>query len=387
MSFLKDTQREVKSVKELDKINGIITKYVNINDLQLKSPFYPQKIDIHEYSPGKGIFIVSLENEDHPKNISLFTIVSGRHIQLNLEMQGPGGEGYPNGCYKYKVVLCSLASQKREAERNDVDDMSLKISHLVMPKIKEKEKEIRKALSIKIIIKSNLDRLKDFDLKVYVDSGEENKPPEVQYALERGGLYISNTANLKSFYEESESFFKSSETIDLEKNLKTRLEALKESYVSLLVKPVEYITTLGDFFTIGYIVLGTKEKIIDDVILESTNTFFLELSNKLKDGNYIDFDITGDIINISGSGISVEFTDPKPVKYIIEHGALMFNLIPGKLESPIRVSGVPVYVYKLKNGFHRVGIKFLGSQYGPGLEKIILSKLEKIKAEQKAEKE
>jgi len=366
-----------KKIADSKEIKEIIIKYINIDKLHVKSPEMCKEMKLYDFLPDQGTFLISFKNNVHAQTMVLYTNIDKRYIEFDLGLLSPTGEGYPEGSYEYKVISCNLAADNRRSLRIDVGHLPYSISQLSLPKIRETENEIRDTLAIKYIIKTFIEKLDYFDLKVYYDIMEYNNPteknimPELAYALEAGGLYIKNLTKPEIFFDESKSLFKKTAIENNEKNLRSRIHDLSKKYMSLLIEPMEYITTLGDFITLGYVVLATKKKVIDDNILYRTNIIFLETSKILKYGNYISLQDTGNILDISDNGILVEFTDDEPVKLILEHDAMIFNLNLGKHVTPIRVSGSPVYVCSLGNGKHRVGINFQGSQYGPELRRQI----------------
>ena len=383
MSNFSQNNRWTKEINNFKMIKNIIIKYIDIKNLNIKSSDTFKEMIIHDYLPDIGTFLISYKNTVHTEKLDLYTVIAGRYMEFNLELFRISCEGYPEGSREYKVVSCKLAASMREKERFDVNDMPYIISKLTFPKIRETKKELIDNLSTSIIIKTCIKKIKGFSLKEYYDiqknSNSMNKDimPEMAYALEAGGLYIKNLSHPEIFFKESQNLFKRTRVKDLEKKLRSRIQDLSKDYISLLIKPIEYITTMCDFITLGYVILGTKERVIDDGKLKKINIALLQASQILKYGNYTTLKYTGNILDISENGILVEFQDKELIKYIVEHEAIMFDLILGKFGLPLHVSGIPVYILSLDNGIHHVGINFQGSQFGPELKRQMLLHLKR----------
>jgi len=373
MSFVRDRKRDLKLVTEIDKIDGILRKYINTGNLFLKSPLENDRVDY--VSRDEKTITLTFSHELTEKEAAVYTFVSDRYVQFNLEVESKAGGGRPPCTYVMKIKSCALAAEKRIEDRYSFETDHPRITKIMVSKVRESEAELRKSIAVQVIIKDFLDRLEEYDLKKAYFGNEKDIPAEVLFVTEKKkAVVVADLRDMKAFFSENDPFIKSAFDSKFRSDLEVGFRKYSKEFRSLVIQPVEFQSLLGDVFLVCYLVLATRERGIDADEAERIAGFSSEISEKIHKGNYREFDAKGKVVNISMSGALVEIDDENLIKNLSLLDGILFNLV-FKLRDPIRISALVVYIKNVDKGVYNIGIEFKGSFFGPECRKVIEERL------------
>lgn len=376
MGFIRDKERELRSVKEIEKIDNIIDKYVDLNNLLLKSSNVNDYVTLVKKTD--DIMILTFAHEIKDKKITLFTTVSDRYIEFSLDVIQELESSYPPCTYKTKIKSCSLAMVKRDSPRIPFEKDHPRATHISVSKVRESESELRKSISVQVIIKEYVDRIEGYDLKKVVYKTDDDIPLEVQYVIEKGEpLCLSDLTDVKDFIKKNSSFFAESFTHNFKSNLEVELKKLSSEYRSLMVLIVDYSPLTAEKFPVCYLMLATRDRQIAVQEFENRENISEEISDKIRKGNYKEFEIPGKVLNLSMGGALVELQDPELIRQLSILDGILFNLV-FKLWDPIRISASVVHLREVDAGVYHAGLQFKGSYFGPEIKKVIEERLKSI---------
>lgn len=380
MSFVRDRKRDLKFVGEIDKIDGILKKYIDTGNLYLKSPIEDDRVEYVERD--ENSITLTFAHELTEKEVVVYTFVSNRYVQFNLELGSKAGPRYAPYTYVLKINSCGLAAEKRVEDRYSFEDDHPRLTRILVSKVRETEAELKKSISVQVIIKDFLDRLEGYDLKKAYFSSDRDIPPEVLFVIEKKEpVRIADLREMKSFFSENDEFIKSNLDSKFRSDLEVSFRKYSKDYQSLVIQPIDFQSLLGDVFPVCYFVLGTRVRTIDMEEAATIAGFSEDISEKIHKGNYREFDSKGKVVNISMSGALVEINDENLIRHLSLLDGILFNLV-FKLRDPIRISAVVVYIYNVDKGVYQVGLEFKGSYFGPECRKVIEERLRTMERNQ-----
>jgi hypothetical protein len=187
MSFLRNTTRKSKSAVEVDAIDMILNKYVDFKDLYLKSDFRSEAVQFVE-NCGNACLVLRFDEplQDENDLVDVFTVVRGRFIEFEMKMISPAEPQHPSYSYVMKILKCSIALEKREHERFQFTEKLPAVTNIATIKVREREGDFMKSLSVKMIVEEFINKLEGVDFKRVVFNDEKDIPPPVQYVIESG---------------------------------------------------------------------------------------------------------------------------------------------------------------------------------------------------------
>jgi hypothetical protein len=377
MPFLRDRDRELKRVTEIDKINGILDKYIDPERLFLKSPFQDDMVEVIQRDGTS--FILAFSHEIAEKEITLYSMVSDRYVEFTLRVAPLTGQNYPSFTYRAETTACSLAALKRTEERFFFQTDNPRITKIMVSKVRENEAELKKSISVQVIIKDYLDRLEGYDLKKAYFIGDPDIPPEVSLVIERGtSLLIPDIKDVKPFLDEHDSFMKASLGPRFRSDIEVSLRRFSKEFASLAVRVIDFHSFTSPPFPFCYLVLATEGRTMDGADLERMERLSEEISEKIHKGNYREFDTTGTVLNLSMGGALVEVRDDALTRQLSLLDGILFNLV-FKMRDPIRISALVVFIYQVEKGVYHMGLQFKGSYFGPECRKVIEERLSSLK--------
>ena len=370
MTFLRNNQRKLKSATDVEAINLVLDKYVDFSDIHLHSESSESDMELMERLEGNSIIIRFNEPLVESK-FKIFTVVRGRYIEFELEMLSPAGPDYADFSYKMRIAKCSIALDKREQERTIFKDKQPEVENITTIKVRERESDFRKSLSVKMIVEEYINRIQGVDFKkIHFRDGSE-LPIVVQYVIESGEpLLIPDTSDTSRFFAERETFFKNTESPGLREELNRWLQNNAGTVKSVMVEPVRYSPLVGEPFTVGYLVLMNRDRPIDDEIKRSLEGFAEELSERIRNGNLAETKGGGKIIDVSTGGVRIELSDMKLVEKLAAQNIVVCEM-NFKDDNPLLISGSIVYVYNREDGTYYVGVDSRGSRFGPQIKNVL----------------
>lgn len=372
MSFLRNTTRKSKNAVKIDAINRILNNYVDLKDLYLKSEFRSEAVQFVE-DCGDACLVLRFDRQlEENERVDIFTIVNGRFIEFEMEMLSPAGPRYTTPyCYVMKIHKCSIALEKREHERYDFDEVRPSVTNIATIKVRERESDFRKSLSVKMIVEEFMNKLGGVDFTRVVFKDEKDIPPPVRFVIESGTqLHIKNMAETDGFFAEHDEFFSSAGSAGLRDDLFRWIQNNTGNNKSLLVLPLIYYPIVGDEFAMGYAVIINREKDIDESQMGGIDAFIRDLSEKVRNGNLVESESDGTIVDISTGGGKIELSDTKLVDKLVSQNVIMFE-VNFQEDNPLLLSGRIVYVYKRDEGGFLVGVDFRGSRFGPKIKNVL----------------
>ncbi len=370
--YLKNTKRELKSASEADKIDRIIQKYVNVENLYIRNDQVNERVQFLEH-PDTDKLILNFTFELVEKKIKIFTSISERYVEFELDVIKEAGQEYPPNSYLVQMTNSSLALAKREFPRINFTEHKPEVINIAVMKVKETQAAFLKSLSVKMIIDQFVEKLSEYDQKKVYYSSDDTIPPEVQVVIKTGQtLLIPNldapSDYIKDFGEKGTA---------LKNEIDTKINNLKTNNKSLLVKPVHYYPLIGKGFNAAYMHLSTREREIGEADLTSTDDFMEDLSEKIRNGNCIDSKSKGNVLDVSEGGVKIQLFDENLVKKLVSQDVLTFEMEFIE-DNPLKVSGRIVYIYKDKDNSYHIGIDFEGSHFGRRLKKVINNHVKKF---------
>jgi hypothetical protein len=384
MSFLRNTHRKAKSANEIDAINRIVNKYVDFKDLFVKSDFRAEAVQFVG-NCGDGCLILRFDQPflEEAARVNVYTIVRGRFIEFELETLSPAEPKYPSFSYAMKILKCSIALEKREYDRYEFSENPPSLTNIATIKVRERESDFRKSLSVKMIVEEFINKLDGVDFKRVVFRDDQEIPPPVQFVIESGEpLYLKNMAETSGFFSENEELFTAAISGTLKEDLYRWIQNNAGNNKSLLVRPITYYPMVGDEFAVGYVMIINREKEIDESLIQDVDTFIRDLSEKIRNGNLIESKMSGSIVDVSTGGIKIEISDTKLVDKLLSQNVILFemNFQEG---NPILISGHIVYIFKREEGGYLVGVDFSGSRFGPNIRNVLPIHLRNYRRQQR----
>lgn len=370
MSFLRNNQRKLKSATDIEAIGLVLDKYVDFGDIHLRSEFSESEMEFKERLDGNCLIIRFDEPQEESK-LKIYTVVRGRYIEFDLEMLSPAGPEYPDFSYKMCIEKCSIALDKREHERTNFRELKPAVNNITTIKVREREPDFRKSLSVKMIAEEYISRIEGVDFKkLHFRDGSEI-PAVVQYVIESGEpLMIPDTSNISGFFSEHEAFFKSAESLELREEMNRWLQSNSGSVKSVLIEPVRYSPLVGEPFTVGYLQLMNRDKPIDAEVRKSLDGFAEDLSERIRNGNLAETKGGGRVVDISVGGIRIELSDGKLVEKLVAQNIVVCE-INFKEANPLVISGTIVYAFNREDGTFFLGVDSRGSRFGPQLKSVL----------------
>ena len=372
MSFLRNKTRKSKSAVEIDAINRVLNKYIDFKDLFLKSAFRQETVQFVE-NCGDACLVLRFDQPFQEENarIDIYTIVRGRFIEFEMEMLSPAGAQYPQFSYVMKILRCSIALEKREHERYDFSEKKPTLTNIATIKVRERESDFRKSLSVKMIVEEFINKLEGVDIKRVVFKDDQDIPPPVRFVIESGKpLILKNLADANEFFAEHAEFFSAAGAGSLQEDLFRWTQSNAVNNRSLLVRPITYYPMVGDEFAVGYVMIINREKEIDDGTIDDIDEFIRDLSEKIRNGNLIESKIDGAVVDVSTGGVKIQISDSKLVDKLLSQNVILFEM-NFEVNNPLLISGHIVYVYKVDEGGYLVGVDFRGSRFGPKIKNVL----------------
>ena len=370
MSFLRNMPRKSRSAVEIDTINRILNKYVDFKDLYLKSDFRAEPIEFLE-NCGDACLVLRFNEPLLEEQVDAYTVVHERFIDFKMEMVSPAEPTYPENSYKMKIIKCSIALDKREHERFQFPEARPIVSSIATIKVKEKESDFRKSLSVKMIMEEFMNKLEGVDFKRVIFKDDKDIPPTVQYVMESGlPLHLKDLSDPGAFFSENEKYFEETNSVDLKNDLHLWIQNNSAGVKSILVRPVTYYPLVGEEFPIGYVVVINKNEAIDETMIERVDAFIRDLSERIRNGNLLESKMDGAVIDVSAGGVKIDCTDIKLVEKLVSQNVIVFEM-NFKEDIPLLVSGRIVYVFKRDDGGFFVGVDFSGSRFGPKIKNVL----------------
>jgi hypothetical protein len=368
MSFIRHSTRKLKSAVEIDAINRVLSRYIDFKELFLKSEFTAEPVQFLE-NCGDACLLLRFNEPLPADRVEIFTIARGRFIEFDMEMLSPAGPPYPQHSYTMKIVKCSIALEKREHERFQFGDTRPTLTNVATIKVRERDGDFRKSLSVKMIVEEFTNKLEGADVKRVVFKDEKDIPPPVRYVIDSGEpLYLKNLSDTEEFFAEHDTFF--TNEADLREELFRWIQNNGANIQSLLVWPITYYPVVGDEFAIGYVMMINRDSMIDEAEIDRVDAFMRDLSEKIRNGNLIESKSNGSIIDVSSGGGKIELTDPDLVEKLVSQNVILFEM-NFQEDNPLRISGHIIYVYKRDDGGYLVGVDFSGSRFGPKIKNVL----------------
>ncbi|HOD13139.1 MAG TPA: DUF1577 domain-containing protein [Spirochaetota bacterium] len=370
MSFLRHTPRKSRSAVEIDAINRILNKYVDFKELYLKSEFNAEAVEFLE-NCGDSCLVLHFNEPLQEQRVEIYSVVHGRFIEFEMELVSPAGEAYPGNSYKMRITKCSIALDKREFDRVGFSENRPAVTNIATIKVRERESDFRKSLSVKMIAEEFINKLEGVDVKRVVFKDEKEIPPPVRYVIDSGmPLYLKNLAETDDFFAEHDAFFKDADAAALRENLYRWIQNNAANIHSLLVWPVTYYPLVGEEFTIGCVMIINKDAAIEENQIDRIDAFIRDLSETIRNGNLIESKTDGTILDVSAGGVKIELSDPKLVEKIVSQNVILFEM-NFQEDNPLLISGHIVYVFKRDDGGYLVGVDFNGSRFGPKIKSVL----------------
>ncbi len=368
MSFLRHTARKSKNAVEIDAINRILNKYVDFKDLYLKSDFKAKQVEFLE-NCGDACLVLHFNEPLQEDRLEMYTVVNERFIEFEMELASPAGPTYPENSYVMRILKCSIALDKRDFDRVQFPENRPAVTNIATIKVREREGDFRKSLSVKMIAEEFINKLEGVDFKKVVFKDEKEIPPPVQYVIDSGlPLHLKNLAETDDFFAEHDAFFKDSAA--LREDLYRWIQNNAANNHSLLVWPITYYPMVGDEFSIGCVMIINKDTTIEETQIDRVDAFIRDLSETIRNGNLVESKTDGTIIDVSAGGVQIELSDPKLVEKIVSQNVILFEM-NFQEDNPLLISGQIVYVFKRDEGGYLVGVDFRGSRFGPKIKSVL----------------
>jgi hypothetical protein len=370
MPFLRDNPRKLKSATEIDTINRVLQKYVDFKDLYIHLEFKAKPVEFLDH-PDTDTLLLHFDESLEEERIEIFTVVRERFIDFDLEKISPAGGQYPENSYLMRILNCSIALDKREHERITFADELPAVTNIATIKVRERESDFRKSLSVKMIAEEFAGKMEGFDHKKIVFKDDADIPPAVQFVMEsERNLHIEDTADPSRFFSDNEDFFTGTNSSALREELRLWLQNNSANIKSILVMPVQYFPLVGEPFSIGYLVVSNKDSVIEAGRIQDVNSFIEELSERIRNGNLVESKSAGKIMDVSAGGAMIEIADSKLVEKLVAQNIVVFEM-NFKENNPLLISGKIVYVYRRDGGPCLMGVDFRGSRFGPEIKSVL----------------
>jgi Protein of unknown function (DUF1577). len=370
MSFLRDNPRKLKSATQSETINRVLEKYVDFKNLYLRLDFSAEPVEFLEHI-GDDTLLIRLDKPLEETSIEVYTVVQERFIDFNLELVSSADPTYPEFSYIMRILNCSIALEKREHERIRFAEELPLVSNIATIKVRERETDFRKSLSVRMIVEEYINKLDGVDHKKVIFKDDKDLPPTVRYVIESGKtLHIVDTADTSGFFAENEKYFNETNSVVLKEELRQWLQNNTANVTSILVKPIFYYPLVGTEFPIGYLNVINKDRPIEAGQVEHIDAFIEDLSERIRNGNLFESKIGGTIIDVSAGGVKIELADSKLVEKLLSQNIIVFEM-NFKDNNPLLISGRLVYVYKRDDGHCILGIDFSGSRFGPRIKNVL----------------
>ncbi|MBP7735112.1 MAG: DUF1577 domain-containing protein [Spirochaetes bacterium] len=367
MSFLRDNPRKLKSATQVEAINRIIEKYVDLKELFLRVEFKREPIEYLE-RPEDDVLVLRFKQPLEEDHVEIFTVLRERFIDFVLEKISAAGPAFPDYSYNMRITKCSIALDKREHERYEFVDEFPMATNIATIKIRERESDFRKSLSVRMIVEEFIGKIDGVDIKKVQYKEDKDITPVVQYVMESGStLHIPDMSDLPRFFKENGAVLENIKSAELRDDLQRWLQNNNVSIKSLVVMPVMYQPLVGKEFPIAYLTAINKDTVIDAARVERIRSSINDLSERVRNGNLVESKLQGKIIDVSAGGVKIELGDSKMIEKLVTQNVIMLEM-NFKEENPIVISGQMVWVYKLDDGRCMIGIDFHGSRFGPRMK-------------------
>jgi hypothetical protein len=370
MSFIRNKARKKKDANQKDSINRVLEKYVDFNDLLQRMEFKSEPVEFIDHPEG-DILLLRFNHPIEENAIEIYTVVRQRFIDFELEVVSPAGPRYKDYSYILRIKNCSIALDKREYERSQFFENFPSVSNITTIKVRERENDFRKSLSVRMIIEEYINRIEGIDYKRVVFKDDKDIPPTVSYVMESGkNLFIPDTSDTDGFFGDNEKFFEDTNSVALRDELRQWLQNNAANVKSIQVKMLQYHPLVGSPFPLGYIILSNKDSGFENSIMERADLFIEELSERIRNGNLIESRAEGKIIDVAIGGVKIELEDSNLVDKLIAQNVVMLEMNLKK-SKPLLISGSIVYVYKRADGTYLMGVDFRGSRFGPKIKSVL----------------
>jgi hypothetical protein len=366
MEHLKQKTRSFTVIEEPDKIDHVLINHVDMNEIFMFTGNHHEKIRFLDRQDDNSL-LVCFQSDLQAKEIKLFT-VKGKYIEFITELVGREKEPYPENTFRLRIRTCHIAGDSRVSQRHSFTD-KIKVTEFVLPIEAESKNEILQNMTMKILL---IDIEKSLDKYTYGKvflRNSESIPPEVQFVQETDILlYLKDTSKLRDFIENNKAFFFNKK--ELMRDLLKRVPTIQNSYRSMIIQPIEYMTMNGIKLTLGHIMIASKESELNEDDLINLAELCSAVFEKMKLISRKSYPIEADVNNISPDGAMIHICDPGIVQKMISMDNMMFSL-KFPFQKALMVSGNIIYITcNNKQSFH-VGIDFTGSRYGKNLKKMI----------------
>jgi len=367
MSFVRDNPRKLKSATQVEAINRILEKYVDLKELFLRAEFKREPIEYLE-RPEEDVLVLRFNQPLEEDSIDIYTVLRNRYIDFVLEKISAAGPSFPEFSYNMRITKCSIALDKREHERYEFNDEFPTATNIATIKIRERESDFRKSLSVRMIVEEFISKIDGVDVKKVNYKDDKDITPVVLYVMETGStLHIPDMSDLSRFFKENGAVFENIKAAELRDNLRRWLQNNNVSITSLLVMPIMYQPLVGGEFPIAYLTAINKDTVIDAARVERIRSFIDDLSERVRNGNLVESKLQGKIVDVSAGGVKLEISDGKMIDKLVSQNVIMLEM-NFKEDNPIVISGRMVWVYKRDDGRYMIGIDFHGSRFGPRMK-------------------
>jgi hypothetical protein len=366
-TFLRYNPRNLKSATNRDAIKRVLEKYIDFQNLYIRREFKVEPVEFLD-RPEDDILVLRLNRPIEEDHLEIYTVVRGRFIDFNLEIVSPADPSYPANSYVTRILSCSIALDKREHDRSAFEGDFPRATNIATIKIKERESDFRKSLSVRMIVEEYINRIEGVDVKKVNFKDDKDLTPAVSYVMESGRtLRIADTSDTSGFFKDNEQYFEKTNSAELRDDLRLWLQNNSANIKSLLVKPILYHPLVGPEFPIAYLSIINRDAPISDSDSGRIDSFMEELSERIRNGNLVDSKAEGKIIDVSTGGVKIELDDAKMIDKLISQSIVVLDM-NFKQGASIIISGRIVWVYKNENRGFLAGIDFRGSRFGPGMK-------------------
>lgn len=378
-TLVKGSERKMRHVSDPATIRGMIDKYVNLNDLFFHNinTSRSEPVVFLQHSEDAGMvcqFPCYIESDE----VKIFSIVSDRYVELRMENITGEDDLLGMNTYRLKIKNCLLAMDKRAYPRYMLDKGECTVDNITVSKYNETPKDLSSAVFARILIKEYTDRLSGYETKTVVMPGDE-QTREVIYARKTGHDILCNgDGDIETLVSEKTPLIREKIGEGFPSELKQSMSALYRQIGSYMVLPIEYTTTGGKTFPLGFIVMGRTSSPISGKDYDDARKGIEFLSEKIRKANYMNQKCRGDVMDISAGGCRIIFPDTDSTRNLLKKNEIIFDLI-FDVGDPIRVNGTIVHIARTAENEYSTGVSITGSQYGPDFERIFMTRLKKLR--------
>lgn len=376
MQEIRKAKRQLESIPEPEKIQQILTKFLNNQTMFVRGYDPPYAVKIAGFDENNTISMDMGQFEPEPGQRLIVFRILGRYMHLECEAIQPTGQG---ALWTVQVHQAAIARSERGAPRMPVNEGEVYITNIRASKHAIDATLFNIPTSVKVNFGAFEQELKSkHDFVEILTFGKRGTIFD-KMRKENLPLLVRDTREPESYEPPAEDYLDYKEWA--EDNLRTVIEDYRrKKIISEAAVPVIYITHDLQSIPLGYIRVMSRTRRYDfDDVTELREKAF-QLVDRIRDSNTVFIQEKQQLINISRGGLKAVVDNEELKQYLQRQSGFTFDVV-FKMQAPITLYGMIRSAYMQKDTQDLIiALQISGNSSREGEMKRFLDNISKMEA-------